>query len=269
MSQDWGAPPHPPLPRATFWQKLRGAVRLATFGAATTALMPLFLALRITGGSRDRWVAMLWSRIAMICLGLRWKRTGKPIQAGMLVVNHVSWIDPLALGAVALTFFVAKREVAAWPVIGVVCRLGRVEFVARNRSDVQRQASALTRRIQSGHLLCLFPEGTSTDGLRVLPFRSTLFDPLLRDGIDRLVQPVALRYRPRPGLPDSFYGWWGDTEFAKSLWQALTLSSGGEVTLSFLTPLRSGDYSDRKDLTRACGEAVLLEFNALNDGQAS
>ncbi len=181
----------------------------------------------------------------------------------MLAANHVSWIDPLALGAVALTFFVAKREVASWPVIGAVCKLGRVEFVARDRSDVQRQAGALTGRIQQGHLLCLFPEGTSTDGQRVLPFRSTLFDPLYRDGGSRLVQPVAMYYRPREGLPGSFYGWWGDTGFAKSLWQVLALSQGGEVTLSFLPPLRSGDFAGRKELAQACGEAVLQEFETL------
>lgn len=259
MNLTWDGEPPPPLPVLRMADHLRGLVRLAGFLAGTLALMPVFLALRVTGGSRDRWAAMLWSRMCLACLGLRVERRGTPLVKGLLAVNHVSWADPLAVGAAARAFFVAKREVRSWPGIGLLCRLGRVEFVDRRVSAARQQAACIAGRLKRGHLLCIFPEGTTSDGLRVLRFRSTLFAATLAEGHSGQVQPVCILYRPDPGsaLPDSYYGWWGEMEFADNLWEMLCRSRRGRVQVVFLSPLTASAFPDRKVLAAACQASVL------------
>ena len=256
--------PEPARPRLTPAARFRGAFRLVAFLTTTILLLPAFLILRLSGGSRDRWPAMGWSRIALACLGLRLQRIGTPVEAGTLAVNHISWIDPLALGAAARTFFVAKQEVRGWPGIGLLCRVGRVEFVERRPSAARRQAVRLDERLRRRHLLCIFPEGTTTDGLHLLPFRSTLFEPALAGGHAGWVQPVFLFYRPQGGgaLPDSFYGWWGSMEFFSHCWDVLCQSVGGTVIVEFLAPLRARNFTDRKALAAACREALVVRMQA-------
>ena len=114
--------------------------------------------------------------------------------------------------------------------------------------------------MRRGERLVFFPEGTSTDGRRVLPVRSTLFaallTPDLRDGV--WVQPVSVVYRPNPksGLPPEFYGWWGDMDFGGHVWTVLTRSFGGEADVVFHPAVRATDYPDRKALAAHCGAEV-------------
>ncbi len=244
---------------------LRGGGRVALALLITLALLPVELAFRLAGGSADRKIAAIWSRALLACLGLELKREGTPIRSGMLAANHASWIDPLAVGAAAPAFFVAKREVRGWPVIGPICRLGRVEFVERRPSAVRSQVRRLSRRLDDSHLLCVFPEGTSTDGLRVLRFRSSLFASVLGaggSGVDTEVQPVVVRYRSDASLPESFYAWWGDMTFAQHLLSVAALSRRGRVTVTFLDPVSASSFPDRKSLAREVEARVVREFGA-------
>ena len=112
--------------------------------------------------------------------------------------------------------------------------------------------------------MAIFPEGTSTDGLRVLPFKSSLFGvfftPDLGTGV--AVQPVTIAYRPRPGLPASFYGWWGEMDFASHLRDVMARSTGGTVELTFHPPLDLAAFADRKALAQAADAAVRASFAA-------
>lgn len=258
MSTTWQGPPPPTYPAATVAERVRGAIRLGSFAVTTVVLLVPFLTLRVFGGTQDRWVAKAWSHVALRCLGLRLERIGQPIGEGLIAANHVSWIDPLALGAAANTFFVAKREVSRWPIIGTLCRFGRVEFVTRARTDAHRQTQVVGSRVHAGHLLSIFPEGTSSDGQQVLPFRSTLFAALFDVADRKHVQPVAIRYVPLPesGLPTCHYGWWGEMGFAEHLWNVLCRSRQGRVQVAFLPPLAVDQYEDRKALAAACERAV-------------
>jgi len=263
MSIAWNGRPALKRPRLVWTQRLRGGIRLFAFLVGTMALMPAFLLLRVTGGSRDRWVAMIWSRLALACLGLRIKVRGTPVGSGVLAANHANWIDPLVIGAAARSFFVAKREVRGWPGIGFLCWLGRVEFISRVPTEARRQVKHIERRLCSGHLLCIFPEGTTTDGRRVLPFRSSLFAPPLaiREGCE--VQPILIYYQPPAGeLPDSFYGWWGDSEFLDHMWDVACRSVRGTVSVEFLPALHSTAFSDRKTLAAACGDEIVPRMAA-------
>ena len=263
------------LPPTTLPAGLLAAFRILAALAVTLALLPVAIALRLAGGSVDRRLAAVWSRLLLRILGLAVHREGIPAAGGLLAANHASWLDPLVIGAAAPAFFVAKREVRSWPGIGWICRLGRVEFVERRPSAARGQVDRLALRLARGHLLCVFPEGTSTDGLRVLRFRSSLFAALFApppaggrpaDRRPATVQPVAIRYQPDRALPAEFYGWWGDRTFAGHLREVLLHSRRGRVTIAFLTPVAAAECGDRKALAARVEAAVRRRFDA--DGDA-
>lgn len=200
------------------------------------------------------WVAVWVTRGALAILGLRLTRSGLPMRGpGAVVANHASWLDIFVLNAVQPVFFVAKSEVARWPGIGVLARTAGTVFIARRGADAMRQKWLLEARLRAGHRLLFFPEGTSSDGLRVLPFKSTLFAAFCSDGLREVlsIQPVTLSYRAPRGQDARFYGWWGDMGFAPHLLRCLA-SPGGAVEVTLHPPHRVADLADRKALAAAC-----------------
>ena len=182
----------------------------------------------------------LWAAQALPTLGLGYVRHGEPMRrGGAFVANHSSWIDIVALQRAAAPFLVSKAEVRGWPVIGHIGRAIGTMFIDRRPAEAKRQEAQLFARLARGDRMAIFPEGTSTDGQRVLPFKSALFGvffaPELQGRI--AVQPVSIAYRPRPGLPAAFYGWWGEMDFASHLRDVMARSTGGVVELTFHPPL--------------------------------
>lgn len=265
MSLTWrGAEPVPP-PTLGLADGLRLALRAPAAALWTGAMFALFLTLRWidraapSGDARAPWTVRVWARGALALLGLRFRQVGTPMTLhGAVVANHSSWIDIVALQRALPAFFVAKSEVARWPAIGYISRAIGTSFIERRPLEARRQAQALRLRLARGDRLAIFPEGTSTDGLRVLPFKSSLFavfsEPDLRGSL--WVQPVSLAYRPPEGAPPNFYGWWGDMEFGPHLRDILARSVGGEVQAVFHAPLRAADFPDRKALAEAAEQAV-------------
>ena len=258
------------LPPLTFPQKLRGGLRLAVLLAVTALAFGLFLigrALRHYLGKFVTFhfrVARMWSRAVLWLLGVRLRVRGGPISSGALVANHSSWLDIPALRAVRLIYFVSKAEVAAWPGVGAIARVVGTVFIERKRSEAKRQEEILRERIAAEQVLCFFPEGTSTDGLRVLPFKSSLFSAFFYDnhGAELLIQPVSIRYRvgQGSGLPESFYGWWGEMGFGSHIWDVLCRSRRGVAEVTFHPPVKPGDLGDRKRLAEHCHQAVAGAF---------
>jgi lyso-ornithine lipid O-acyltransferase len=196
---------------------------------------------------------------AVAILGFRWRLRGQPMRGGgAIVANHVSWLDIFMLNAARRMVFVAKSEVRGWPGVGVLARATGVLFIDRDPGQAAAQARAFRDRLAGGALLALFPEGTSTDGLRVLPFRSSLFSVFCGPGALRgpAVQPVTLIYRAPAGADPALHGWWGDMGFGPSLWQTLARARQGDVEAVFHPPLDPADFADRKALARAAEAAV-------------
>lgn len=198
-------------------------------------------------------------RGAFRIMGIKHKVRGAPMTArGAVVANHTSWLDIFALNAAKRIYFVSKSEVAGWPAIGWLARATGTVFIERNRTKAQEQTGVFQTRLLAGHKLLFFPEGTSTDGLQVLPFKPTLFeaffDPRLRDEIS--VQPVTVVYTAPPGADVRFYGWWGDMSFGAHLLKALAPARQGGVTVFYHSPLKVSDYASRKSLAQACERAV-------------
>lgn len=262
----WSAAPIPHLPALSARERVRGALRVAGLVAVTGLALGLFLIGRLLRGTLGRWVtfhfevARLWSLAVLALAGLSLSVRGTPVQAGALVANHQSWLDIPALRAVRLMYFVSKAEVASWPGVGFITRVTGTIFINRRRSEAKRHEAMLRSRIAHDQLLCFFPEGTSTDGMRVLPFKSSLFSAFFLDGqgTDFPIQPVTVRFRPRPGsgLPDCFYGWWGSMTFEGNIWDVLTRSRGGTVEVIFHPAVSAADFADRKRLADHCCGAV-------------
>ncbi|MGF1447023.1 MAG: lysophospholipid acyltransferase family protein [Pikeienuella sp.] len=270
----WNAAAPPVLPPLTLIERVRGGLRLSLLLALTGVVLGVFLVghnLRrgLGRGGLGRWVvfhfgaARLWSRLCLRLLGLRREMSGRPVDRGALVANHSSWIDILALRACHLIYFVSKAEVADWPGVGFITKVTGTVFIERKRGEAKRQEAVLLERIAADQVLCFFPEGTSTDGRRVLPFKSTLFSAFLSDGAgaEIAIQPVSLCYRPAPHLPPEFYGWWGNMGFGAHIWQVCCRSRRGRVEIVFHPPVNPSDFRDRKALAVAC-QSVVAERHA-------
>jgi lyso-ornithine lipid O-acyltransferase len=262
----WNGAPIPELPALSLVDRGRGGVRLVALVSVTGVALVLFLIGRHLRPTLGRWVtfhfevARLWARAVLWLAGLRCTVHGTPVAAGALVANHQSWLDIPALRAARLMYFVSKAEVATWPGIGFITRVTGTIFINRRRSEAKRDEEMLRSRIAHDQLLCFFPEGTSTDGLRVLPFKSSLFSAFFTDGqgTDITIQPVTVRIRPAPGsgLPESFYGWWGTMSFEGNIWDVLTRSRGGTAEVIFHPPVAAAEFADRKRLADHCRNAV-------------
>ena len=198
-------------------------------------------------------------RGAFVLLGIRYTVRGEPMQgAGAVVANHSSWLDIFALNARKRIYFVSKSEVAGWPGIGWLARATGTVFIKRDRAEVAGQITLFRDRLAAGHKLLFFPEGTSTDGLQVLPFKPALFaaffDDALRDTL--MMQPVTVNYVAPVGADRRFYGWWGDMDFRPHLLATLATRRQGAVEVIYHTPVRVADFADRKALARAMEDAV-------------
>lgn len=267
----WNEAPAPAYPAAGPLRAAVGIMRLAVLIPVTLASLAGYLTLKALAGLHPALARAIrparfalsgaWGRTAAWVLGLRVVSVGAPMsQGGAMVANHSSWTDILVLLAASRVNFVSKAEVRGWPGIGLLARAADTLFIERRRNQAKVQEQEMLARIASGQHLLFFPEATSTDGLRVIPFKTTLFSvfftPELRDRV--WVQPVSVVYAPAPGAgrgPD-FYGWWGDMEFGAHLWILLTRSFGGAATVVFHPAVRAADHADRKALAAHCDAAV-------------
>ena len=262
----WNAELPPELPPLTLGGRIAGTLRITAFVLLTAVAVAVIVTgrtLRVWLGRRITYhllTARLWSRAGLWLTGLHLVVRGTPVESGALVCNHCSWADILTLRSVRLMYFVAKAEVRRWPAVGFITAVAGTIYIERRRSQAKRQEQVLRERIGASQLLIFFPEGTSTDGLRVLPFKSSLFSVFFHDhqAADLWIQPVTVRYTPAPGagLPPSFYGWWGDMGLGGHIWAVMSRSFGGRAEVIFHQPVKPKAFRDRKALAEHCGAVV-------------
>ena len=215
------------------------------------------------------WVPMLVFRAAIAIIGIRYRIEGRAMRRpGALVANHSSWLDIPVLNAGKPVYFVAKSEVAEWPFIGWLARAVGTVFITRSAREAAAQKLIFEKHLAAGHRLLFFPEGTSTDGSIVLPFKSSLYEAFFtsraKDG--NSIQPVTVQYSAPAGKAANFFGWWGDMAFGPHFLSVLAASPQGAVTLVYHEPLNVGDFADRKELAAACEAVVRSGFDHLNVG---
>ena len=243
---------------------IRAAVRAMACLAWFAVLIPVQavnLALRLKFARK--WPISVY-RVFNTLLSIKLVVVGKPAKTGrvLFVVNHTSYADISVLGSLLEACFVAKAEVAKWPVFGLCARISRTVFVDRNPRLAVRQVEVLKERLSAGDNLILFPEGTSSDGNFVLPFRSALFSvAAIRIGEKPVsVQPVSVAYTHLDGIPMGrhlrpFFAWYGDMELAGHLWQFLGIGRS-RVEVRFHEPVTIDQFASRKEMAAWC-EAVI------------
>ncbi|MDO6455487.1 lysophospholipid acyltransferase family protein [Celeribacter halophilus] len=256
-------PPDPAPVRLGTWRMIRRGLPIVLM---ILICMILMLATRVVErlfyGPRRPWTSFFprfVSRNALRLMGMGLTVKGKPMQHhGAVVANHSTWLDIFVLNAVQRVFFVSKAEVAGWTGIGAMAKAAGTVFINRDRKEAAEQKRLFEERLKLGHKLLFFPEGTSSDSLRVLPYKPTLFAaffaPELRDEV--WIQPVTTRYIAPEGQDVRFYGWWGDMDFAGSLVQVLKASPQGRVEVIFHDPIAVKDVKDRKEMAARCEAAV-------------
>ncbi len=238
-----------------------GAMGLLVFGGLGVLLVVRTIERPLCGVRRPVTpsITVFVCRTALRILGLHYVRSGDPLRAGGAVVaNHASWLDIFVLNAGKRIYFVSKSEVAGWPGIGWLARATGTVFIERTRTRAREQTSLIEERLLAGHRLLFFPEGTSTDGLRILPFKTTLFASFFSQNLRRraVVQPVTVRYHAPVGADPRFYGWWGEMTFGGHLLRMLSAPRHGRVEVIYHRPLAAADFDSRKTLARACEAAI-------------
>ncbi len=210
---------------------LRRAVALA-FSLALCVFRYWLLRLRgpIPLERRAAWLHRT-SRHVLFSLGIRMRLRGQIPARGMIVSNHLSYLDILILVAAAPCFFVSKAEIAGWPYFGEAARVAGTIFLVRgDRSSAEAAAAEIARRFALAVPVVLFPEGTSSDGSRVLRFHSRLFQPAVAAAAP--VTAAAVRYVLEDGTPERELCWFGDAPFLPHLWKALG-AAGFSAELTF------------------------------------
>lgn len=242
--------------------QIRLVIALGGVAISTLALVPLQL---LTMKTRlwDQWrVLRLWHGLNLKALGFRVHQQGRMTTRRPLVVaaNHVSWTDISVIGSHCDVSFIAKADMAGWPLIGWLARLQRTIFIERDRRRTSgAQASEIAQRLGQGEAVVLFAEGTTGDGNLVLPFKSTLFGAATRaiseGAVDKVyIQPLTIAYTRVQGMPMGrrhrpLASWIGDTELAPHA-AALLREGAVDVELHFGEPIEFRPGDDRKEATR-------------------
>ncbi len=242
-------------------------IRIALIVIALVAVTLILLPFQLVGLAFDlkirRYVPRYWHRAACWLLGIRIHvhgrlETRRPL---MLASNHVSWKDIMVLGAVADVIFIAKAEVANWPIFGTLAKLQKCIFVVReDKRGTGKQVNEIAARMTAGEIVVLFPEGTTSDGNRLMEVKSSLFGaaaaaaPETPEGMVH-VQPVAIAYTRVHGMAMGRFhrpiaAWPGDIELAPHLMGVLKEGAlDVDVAFGDAIAFRAGD--NRKHLSQA------------------
>jgi 1-acyl-sn-glycerol-3-phosphate acyltransferase len=256
---------------------LRASFILTAFTLMTVPLMPVQIMLLRTNRRWARHFPHWYHRRVCRLLGIRIRLHGevasdRPV---LLVSNHVSWLDITVLSAVAPVSFVAKSEVATWPFVSWLAKLQRSVFIERERrGSVADTARTVTDRLRSGDHIVLFAEGTSSDGNRVLPFRTSLFAAAKPRGTEAealqrgiAVQTLAIAYTHLHGLPlgrarRPSVAWYGDMDMASHAWSVFK-QGPLDVGIRVGPPIDLADFADRKALARHSEACIRADVAAL------
>ena len=244
---------------------LRGAFRLLSYLLLTLVLLPIYLFARTLGIQPIvRWMPVVYHRVVCVILGIKVRVHGQrsDVIPTLYVCNHVSYLDIEVLGSLIPGSFVAKAEVATWPFFRTLAKAQRTIFIERRSGKTSKSRDEMMNRLNTGDNLMLFPEGTSSDGNTVLPFKSALLgaaEARLASGAHVKVQPVSAAFTGLHGMPMGrenrpLFAWYGDMEMVSHLWEALQ-AGPLDVVVQFHEPL-SLDVMNRKALAASARQTV-------------
>jgi 1-acyl-sn-glycerol-3-phosphate acyltransferase len=242
----------------------RACLRILVYMVLTLPLLPVQAVALLLELPLAQRLPLTYHRLVCRVIGIRVSARGALAGARPLLVvgNHSSYLDIEVLGSLIPGSFVAKAEIAGWPFFGWLAKLQRSVFIERRSSKAREHKDEIEKRLLEGDVLILFPEGTSDDGNRLLPFRSALFSVAERriEGEPLVVQPVSLAYTRLDGMPMGrsfrpFFAWYGDMALAPHLWRMLGMGLV-EVQVIFHEPVTIDRFGGRKALAEHCWRVV-------------
>ena len=253
---------------------IRGTIRAVVFFLWTLLLVPPYLLLFVLGKMVRRPFVKLWHTGVCFIIGMKVTRYGTPSKSQNLLLagNHISYLDIPILASLFDITFVAKADVADWPLFGFLAKIAQTAFIERKPSKARQQTIDLQKRIQKSEKLMIFPEGTSSEGEKVLDFKSSLFEMVMEDHMRETtrIQPVTIAYcrtKKKKALTrnerDNF-AWYGDMTLAPHLWEVFCLD-GVEVDVVFHAPALANDFKSRKELSAWAHSRVQAGLNNLQN----
>lgn len=183
----------------------------------------------------------------------------------LLVANHISWLDILIVFTVVNPRFVAKKEISSWPIIGWLTKQGDTIFIDReNKRTIRKVNESLANELSKGNCIAVFPEGTTSDGQSILPFKASLFEPILQSKGN--VLPVVIQYKDGEGNRSLRPAFTGDLSLLASVWRVLT-SHRLHVVVHYQEPLNAEHYTDRMALANESYRLVTacLQYHSTNN----
>ena len=241
-----------------------GFLKAAAFLALVALVTPVAVVYKRVDPRHPFRIPRFFHSTLLRLLGIRLRIYGEPSTASpvLFVANHVSYLDVIVLGSVLPAGFVAKSEVAGWPLFGFLARVQNTVFIERRSTRAAEQRTQLQDHIAQRQDLILFPEGTSSDGLTVLPFKSSLFG-IVEDfphAVPITVQPVSVTCTELDGFPllreeRALFAWYGDMTLPPHLWNVFK-RGGFTVEIIFHAPLTTADCQNRKVLATTCQSLV-------------
>jgi 1-acyl-sn-glycerol-3-phosphate acyltransferase len=220
-------------------------------GAGGTALLRA-LAGKTSHAERAQWLHH-WCAFLLRGLSIELRVSGGFPERGLVVSNHLSYLDILVFAALSPCAFVAKKEVRGWPIFGILAAVGGTIFVDRSRPHLaQRSVAEMREALESGVRVILFPEGTSTGGEKVLPFKPALFESAVET--QQPITAAYLSYEVDQGDPAQIACYWGDMTFTPHL---MRLLAERRVVASVQFDSRAGSFADRKAAAENLYRAVL------------
>lgn len=259
----------PTLP-AAYGSTLLGIWRIAAF-LMMSLVLPPFQIIYAAIVPKNRYIMPLYfHRTWMALLGFKVRTYGiqSKAPATLFVANHASYLDIPVLGSLIQGSFVAKAEVASWPLLGFLSKLQDTAFIERRSSKAGEHKDQLRAYLDEGRSLILFPEGTSSDGLQVFPFKSSLFSIVENAPADKpvTVQPVSVTCTGVGNLPlssawRSHYAWYGDMTLGGHFWDVFRIGCF-RADVIFHPPVTVKNFSNRKALAAYCQEQVARGIEA-------
>ena len=202
-----------------------------------------------------------WSAKLVKLLGIELKWSGHVSSGGLLVSNHISFVDVYAINAVMPSTFVAKDEVRTWPLIGwLAARADNLFLMRGSRRAAQRASEDMLEFLACGKRIAIFPEGTTSNGNAMLPFHSALFQAAIDAKAD--ITPMAIAYTDKSGVHSHAADYVGETSLLECLW-SIACADGITVTLTILSPLPASD-GNRRHLSAHAHRVVLQQLSRMN-----
>ena len=256
-----------PINNLSFIDNLIFYSKLVFFTVAFTFLITLSVLLGKIIPSIEKWLPVLFHKMLLWLLSIEVEIVGETDQSkksNLFISNHLSYLDISILGSKFPMRFVAKSEVESWPIFGFLAKKGRSIFIKRNKTDSINQKNKILNILSSGEKIFIFPEGTTSDGNRVLEFKSSSFSSVENQNFT--IQPIVIVYSDLNGIPINRWlrpmiAWYGDMDLKPHLSKLVGLMSI-KAKLIYLEPVNTQNFENRKDLSKHLEDRIKKVYSS-------